>query len=134
MTENYWQRRLSVQSSRRRVLGGAAGAAAGLSAIGLVGCGGRDVAQVERPRTVADVERAFADHGIPLVLVHPSAGVRVRYTPLFGQSGSLSVGVRVYARVRAERSEPGVRSVRNVVATWQGADSPSVEAAMDELR
>jgi hypothetical protein len=100
----------------------------------LVGCGGHTAPKVVEPRTPAEVKRAFADHGIPLVFVKPSAGVRLRYTALFGQSGSLSVGVRVYARIRAERSAPGVRSVRNVVATWQGADSRSVETAMDELR
>jgi hypothetical protein len=102
--------------------------------LALVGCGGHAAPKAPAPRTPAEVKRAFADHGIPLVLVKPAAGVRLRYTALFGQSGSLSVGVRVLRRVRAERSAPGLRSVRNVVATWQGADSPSVEAAMDELR
>ena len=101
---------------------------------GLVGCGGHAGPKVVEPRTPVEVERAFANHGIPLVVVDPSAGVRLRYTALFGQSGSLSVGVRVYQRVRPARSAPGVRGVRNVVATWQGADSPSVAAAMDDLR
>lgn len=101
---------------------------------GLVGCGGHGAPKVVAPRTPAEVKRAFADHGIRLLLVQPTAGVRVRFKALFGQSGSLSVSVRVFRRVRAERSAPGVRSVRNVLATWQGADSPSVDAAMDELR
>jgi hypothetical protein len=100
----------------------------------LVGCGGHAAPKVVAPRTPAEVKQAFADHGIRLLLVEPTAGVRVRFTALFGQSGSLSVGVRVFARVRADRSAPGVRGVRNVLATWQGADSPSVDAAMDELR
>ena len=101
---------------------------------GLVGCGGHAAPKVVQPRSAAEVKQSFARHGIRLVLVHPSAGVRLRYQALFGQSGSLSVGVRVYPRLRADGSAPGVRSVRNVVATWQGADRPSVEAAMDELR
>jgi hypothetical protein len=100
----------------------------------LAGCGGHAAPTDATPRTAGEVRRAFADQGIRLLLVQPTAGVRVRYTALFGQSGSLSVGVRVYARARRERSAPGIRSVRNVVATWQGADRPSVEAAMDELR
>jgi hypothetical protein len=108
---------------------------AAIAGAGLVaGCGGRAAPKPAEPRTPAEVKRAFANHGIRLLLVQPTIGVRVRYTALFGQSGSLSVGVRVYAQVRRERSAPGIRSVRNVVATWQGADSPSVEAAMDELR
>jgi ABC-type nitrate/sulfonate/bicarbonate transport system substrate-binding protein len=102
--------------------------------LALVGCGGHAAPKAPAPRTAAEVKRAFADHGIRLLLVKPTAGVRVRFTALFGQSGSLSVGVRVLRRVRAERSAPGIRSVRNVVATWQGADSPSVEASMDALR
>jgi hypothetical protein len=104
--------------------------------LALVGCGGHAAPKVPEPRTPADVKRAFADHGIRLrrVVVQPTAGVRVRYMALFGQSGSLSVSVQVFRRVRAERSAPGVRSVRNVLATWQGADSRSVEAAMDALR
>ena len=101
---------------------------------GLVACGGHAAPKVLAPRTPVEVKRAFADHGLPLVLVEPEAGVRLRYAALFGQSGSLSVSVRVYQRVRPARSAPGVSGVRNVVATWQGADSPSVEAAMDELR
>lgn len=102
--------------------------------LALVGCGGHAAPKVVAPRTPAEVRRAFADHGIRLLPVETTVGVRVQYTALFGQSGSLSVGIRVYPHVRPERSAPGVRSVRNVVATWQGADSPSVEAAMDELR
>jgi hypothetical protein len=35
---------------------------------------------------VAEVKRAFAHHGIPLVRVEPSLGPRLRYTPLFGQT------------------------------------------------
>jgi hypothetical protein len=100
----------------------------------LAGCGGHRAAAAEEPRSPAEVERAFADHGIPLVLVQPEAGARLRYEVLFGQSGSLSVSVRVYSRVRPARSARGVLGVRNVVATWQGADRPSIEAAMDELR
>lgn len=102
--------------------------------LALVGCGGHAAPKVVAPRTPAEVRRAFADHGIRLLPVETTVGVRVQYTALFGQSGSLSVGIRVYPHVRPERSAPGVRSVRNVVATWQGADSPSVEAAMDALR
>ena len=105
-----------------------------MSVLALAGCGGHATPAVAAPRTPAEVKRAFAEHGIRLLDVKPTVGVRVRYTALFGQSGSLSVGVRVYPRLRPEKSAPGVRSVRNVVATWQGADSPSVEAAMDALR
>jgi ABC-type nitrate/sulfonate/bicarbonate transport system substrate-binding protein len=101
---------------------------------GLVACAGHSSPKAAAPRTAAEVKQAFADQGIRLLLVKPTVGAPLRYTALFGQSGSLSVGVRVYARARRERSAPGVRSVRNVVATWQGADRPSVEAAMDELR
>jgi hypothetical protein len=99
----------------------------------LIGCGGQKAEQ--HPRTVAEVQRAFAHHRIPLVRIEPSLGVRVRYTALFGQSGSLAVSVRVYSQVRPERSLPAhTLAARNVLVTWQGADSPSVEAAVDELR
>ena len=99
----------------------------------VVGCGSHDTKQV--PRTVAEVQRAFAHHRIPLIRVEPSLGPHIRYTALYGQSGSLAVSVRVYPQVRAERSLPtNTLAARNVVVTWQGADSPSVEAAVDELR
>jgi hypothetical protein len=96
---------------------------------GLAGCGSH-----ARPRSVTEVEHAFARHGIHLRPVQTVAGPQPKNPVLFGQSGSLSVSVQVYQRVRPARSAPGVRSVRNVLATWQGADSPSVEASMDALR
>ena len=102
--------------------------------LALAGCGGHAAPRTVAPRSVGEVERAFAAHGIRLQPVQPAVGAPLRYGVLFGQSGTLSVSVRVYSKLRAEHSAPGTRSVRNVVATWQGADRPSVEAAMDALR
>jgi hypothetical protein len=100
----------------------------------LAGCGGHARPAALPPRSVTEVQRAFARHGIHLLRVQAAAGPQLKRPVLFGQSGSLSVSVQVYRRVRPGRSAPGVRSVRNVLATWQGADSRSVEAAMDALR
>jgi hypothetical protein len=98
--------------------------------VGLVGCGSHS----RPPRSVAEVQHAFAQHGIHLQPVQTVAGPQPKNPVLFGQSGSLSVSVQVLRRVRPARSAPGVLGVRNVLATWQGADSRSVEAAMDALR
>ena len=99
---------------------------------GLVGCGGHNVVQ---PRSVADVKRAFARHDIHLVRVQPSVGAPLRYTALFGQSGSLSISVQVYSTLRHPKAHAAhVLGARNVLVEWQGADDPSVEAAVDELR
>jgi hypothetical protein len=95
----------------------------------LAGCGGHP-----SPRSVAEVQRAFDRQGIHLERVQTTAGRPLEHPVLFGQSGSLSVNVQVFPRVRPGRSGPGVLGVRNVLATWQGADNRSVEAAMDALR
>jgi hypothetical protein len=104
----------------------------------VIGCGGKNAEQP--PRSVAEVKRAFAHHGIRLVRFEPSIGPRVPYAGLFGESGSLSVSVQVYEQgsggkaLRQSAGRPHMLRARNVLVTWQGADSPSVEAAVDELR
>jgi hypothetical protein len=104
----------------------------------VIGCGSKNAEQP--PRSVAEVKRAFAHHGIALVRFEPSIGPRVPYAGLFGESGSLSVSVQVYQQgrggkaLRQSAGRPHMLRARNVLVTWQGADSPSVEAAVDELR
>lgn len=93
------------------------------------------------PRSVAEVKRAFAGHGITL----SGAGarpMRLPYVALFGTSGALSINVEVYRPPVPRRRVllflgSGPRhslSARNVEVTWTGADSPRARAAVDELR
>jgi len=105
----------------------------------VIGCGGQHAAPTSR--SVAAVRQAFAQHGIHLARVDPSLGPRLRYTALFGESGSLAVSVQVYPKVPrhgsvmpAGEGKPHILAARNVLVVWQGADSPSVEAAVNELR
>ncbi len=104
----------------------------------LVGCAHSSTAA---PRSVSDVKRAFAHHGIKLS--EDGAGVlHLPYRALSGQSAGVTLNVDVYP-ANAHRGRvvlflgngpPHFAAARNVELSWTGADNSAARAAMDDLR
>jgi hypothetical protein len=113
----------------------------------LAGCGGhvatRSAVTVEvnqRLRSVAEVRRTFAKHGIELSR-EPFHQQQLRCVALSGDVHGAEINVAVDRSIDARKvslvlggGTPHVVTARNVSASWTGRDLPAVETAMKQLR
>ncbi len=127
MATDYWNKYWSVRASRRRLLGGAGLAGAGVAALGLVGCGGggnNGAASLATPTPSAGASAT----------VDPFAGVKkggtlnttaVAEAPTIDPFGNLSYTTKslaayTYSRLMLYKTGPGIAPPRRQAGPGRG--------------